>query len=71
MEILYFAVIALIVIVFLLQIQINKLKSENKELREWYFDLHEHINGYFEKQISINENVRTVLYNLSGIKKED
>lgn len=64
MEILYFAILALIIIVFLLQIQINNLKSENKQL-------HEYVNGYFEKQININENIYKAIYILSGSNKED
>lgn len=71
MEILYFAVLALMVATLLLQIQINKLKSENEELRSWYFGLHEHINGCFEKQISINENTRKSICALYGLDKED
>ena len=71
MEILYFATLALIVIIFLQQIQINNLKSENKELRDWHIQLHEHVNGYFEKQISINENIYTAIHTLYGSDKED
>ena len=71
MEILYFAVLALMVATLLLQIQINKLKSENKELRNWHLNLHEHVNYVLEKQISINENTRKSICTLYGLDKED